>query len=79
VSARIRVGSGFKRSVCFVLIDVKCFRVRPKRCLRVPHVEERALVCTIRLYILVTIWSDLAPRSMGKGDVNCIIVTITGT
>jgi hypothetical protein len=29
VSARIRAGSKFKRFLCFVLIDVRCFRLRP--------------------------------------------------
>jgi hypothetical protein len=32
VSARIRAGSRFKRFLCFVLIDVRCFRVPPGIC-----------------------------------------------
>jgi hypothetical protein len=34
VSARIRVGSRFKRVLCFLLIDVRCFGI-PLRCLLV--------------------------------------------
>jgi hypothetical protein len=30
VSARIRAGSRFNRFLCFILIDVRCFRVLPK-------------------------------------------------
>jgi hypothetical protein len=30
VSAKIRASSRFKRFLCFVLIDVRCFRVLPK-------------------------------------------------
>jgi hypothetical protein len=33
VSARIRGGSRLKRLVCFVLIDVRCFRVPPEKSL----------------------------------------------
>jgi hypothetical protein len=36
VSARIRAGSRFKRFLCFVLIEVRCFRVPPKMSLRSP-------------------------------------------
>jgi hypothetical protein len=36
VTARIRAGSVFMRVLCFVLIDVRCFRVPPG--VRVPQV-----------------------------------------
>jgi hypothetical protein len=38
LSARIRTGSRFKRSMCFVSIDVRCLRVLSA--VRVPHVED---------------------------------------
>jgi hypothetical protein len=37
VSMRIRVGSEFKRFLCFVLIDVRCLRLPPEA--RLPHNE----------------------------------------
>jgi hypothetical protein len=45
MSARIRAGSKFKRFLCFVLIDVRSFRVSPKMSslaleVHVPEVEN---------------------------------------
>jgi hypothetical protein len=44
VSARIRACSGFKRFLCFVLIDVRCFRVLRKRVFAYPPVVRVAQV-----------------------------------
>jgi hypothetical protein len=37
VSVRIRAGSRIKRFLCFVLIDVRCFRVPPKMSLGISY------------------------------------------
>jgi hypothetical protein len=36
MSARLRAGSRFRRFLCFVLIDVRCFRVPSKMSSRIP-------------------------------------------
>jgi hypothetical protein len=41
VSARIRAGSRFKRFLCFILIDVRCFRVLSG--VRVPQLKTSGL------------------------------------
>jgi hypothetical protein len=47
VSARIRAGSRFKRFLCSVLIDVRCFsysltRLRVPSRVRIPQVEDHS-------------------------------------
>jgi hypothetical protein len=72
LSVRIRAGSRFKRFLCFVWIDVRCFRVPQvqdhwSRQCGSPHVSKPhgppRLVTGIALYLLIMIFCDVAQFS----------------